>query len=236
MAFEFKRFWQTASAAKTEDGFSVFLDTHPLKTPLKNRVIVPTMDFAVAIADEWQAIDRKIHKHLMPFTRISEAAIDGAASEYAAIVDNLTGYGASDLLCYRAETPVELISRQAESWDPLLDWAAHKLAAPLNVTSGIVAIDQPGSSLETLKKQVESFDLFQLTAFYDLVKISGSLVLALAVAQGHVSAEQAWALSRVDENWQIDQWGTDDEAEALAQSKLRDFVQAATALKMLTIA
>ncbi len=234
MAFEIKRFWDTARVEKCEAGFAVLLDKRPLKTPLKNPVIVPTKGFAEKIAGEWAAVESKIHKHQMPFTRFGEATLDAAASEHAEIVSNLTGYGETDLLCYRAETPVELITRQAENWDPLLDWAAHALAAPLNKTQGIMAIAQPRSSVEKLRACVEQFDLFQLTAFYDLVKISGSLVIALAVARNHIDASTGWQLSRLDDLWQIEQWGTDDEAQMLAESRQRDFETADLALRLLT--
>jgi len=234
MAFEPKRFWDAARVEHCATGFAVYLDQRPLKTTLKNPVIVPTKGFAEKIAHEWAAVDGKIQKHQMPFTRFAEAALDAAGSEHAGIVDNLAGYGETDLLCYRAETPVELIARQAESWDPLLDWAAYELAAPLNKTQGIIAIGQPRSSIQKLRICVEQFDLFQLTAFYDLVKISGSLVIALAVSRNHIDAATGWQLSRVDDAWQIEQWGSDDEAQMLAESRQRDFENADLALSLLT--
>ncbi|MBL4806869.1 MAG: ATPase [Rhodobacteraceae bacterium] len=233
MAFEVKRFWETASVVQSDEGFAIFLDKRGLKTPLKNTLSVPTKTYAEAIAAEWQLVEGKVNKHLMPMTRLAEAAIDGAKIEYKEIVDTLTGYGGTDMLCYRAESPTELAVRQAQNWDPLLAWAAQELQAPLVKTSGIIAVPQPDQSLKTLRKNIEAFDLFQLTAFYDLVKISGSLILALAVVRGHVSATQAWTLSRVDEDWQIEQWGTDDEAQALAESKLADFCHAARIFDLL---
>ncbi len=233
MVFEVKRFWDGTSAPQVEGGFAVMLDQRPLKTPLKNPVIVPSQGFADQIALEWAAVDSKILKHLMPFTRFAEAAIDAASSEYQEIVDNLTSYGETDLLCYRAETPVELVARQAKNWDPLLAWAAHNLAAPLSVTHGVIAIPQPRGSLQKLRECVEQFDLFQLTAFYDLVKISGSLVIALAVSRNHIDAATGWQLSRVDDAWQIEQWGTDDEAQVLADSRQQNFETADLALKLL---
>ncbi len=234
MAFEPKRFWDTARVEETTGGFGVFLDARDLKTALKNPLVVPTEGFAEKIALEWAAVDGKINKHLMPFTRMAEAALDAAGSECAGIVDNLTGYGETDLLCYRAESPIELIARQAENWDPLLDWAAQALAAPLHKTQGIIAIDQPQSSIEKLRGCVEQFDLFQLTAFYDLVKISGSLIIALAVSRKHIDAATGWQLSTVDDAWQIEQWGTDDEAQLLAKSRQQDFENADLALRLLT--
>jgi len=233
MAFELKRFWDGTSVEQYATGFAVYLDKRPLKTPLKNPVIVPTQAFATEIAAEWAAAEGKIQKHLMPFTRFAEAALDAAATEHTEIVDNLASYGITDLLCYRAETPQELVARQAKNWDPLLAWAARDLAAPLNITHGIMAIAQPTSSVQKLRECVESFELFQLTAFYDLVKISGSLVIALAVSRKHIDAITGWDLSRLDDTWQNEQWGTDDEAQRLAGSKQRDFEIADRALTFL---
>ncbi len=234
MAFEMKRFWKNTSAEPASGGFAVFLDKRPLKTPLKNLMIVPTLPFASAIAAEWQLIDVKIQKHLMPFTRFAEAALDAAGTEYEEIVNNLAGYGETDLLCYRAEAPIELINRQAEIWDPLLDWAAKTLGAQLAQTRGIMAIEQDADTIKILSEQIRKFDLFQLSAFYDLVKISGSLIIALAVAKSYLSPATGWQISRLDDDWQIEQWGTDDEAQQLANTKQQDFLNAHKAMVLLT--
>ena len=235
MAFELKRFWDTASAVETDSGYGVFLDKRHLKTPLKNPVTVPSEGFAEMIAAEWRAVDGKVQKHTMPYNRFAEAALDAAETEHAEIVGNLAGYGETDLLCYRAESPVELIARQAKNWDPLLDWAARELDAPLRKTHGVIAVNQSETSIQNLQKIIEDFGLFQLTAFYDLVKLSGSLVLALAVSRAYISPQEGWALSRIDDEWQIEQWGVDDDAQKLAESKQNDFENAAHALVLLTI-
>ncbi len=234
MAIVAKRFWKTAHVVQTPDGFSVYLDKHQLKTPLKTAVIVPTKGFAEKVAGEWRAVDGKIKKHLMPFNRIAEAALDAAETEYSEIVGNLAGYGETDLLCYRADAPVELIARQAKHWDPLLTWAARDLAAPLRVTHGIIAVEQDRLSIQKLRSCIEQFDLFQLTAFYDLVKLSGSLIIGLAVARHHIDAKTGWRLSRLDDDWQIEQWGVDEDAQILAQSKQSDFENADIALSLFT--
>ena len=138
----------------------------------------------------------------------------------------LSAYAETDLTCHRAETPPALAARQAAAWDPLLDWLAEAHGARLVATAGILAVAQPRDSLDTLSAHVAGFDAFHLTAFHDLVALSGSLVIGLAVAHDHLDPETGWALSRIDEEWQIEQWGRDDEAEAVSAVKHEAFLQA----------
>lgn len=221
-----RRFWTTASAVPAEGGFTVQLDARPVRTPLKSALILPTLALAEAVAVEWQAQDKTINPETMPFTRTANSAIDKVRPQFAAVADMLVGYGGSDLLCYRAEGPDALVARQAESWDPLLDWAGDELGAPLRKTTGVMPVAQPEASLDALRALVHAMDAFQLAAFHDLVAISGSLVLALAVARGRITAEEAWSLSRIDEDWQIALWGEDEEAAEAAGRKRAALVQA----------
>lgn len=221
-----RRFWTTASAVPVEGGYTVHLDGRPVRTPLKAPLILPTLGLAEAVAAEWQAQDGKVRPETMPFTRTANSAIDKVAAQQAEVVDMLAAYGDSDLLCYRAEGPADLVARQAAGWDPLLDWAAKALHAPLVATAGVIHIEQPGESLEALHAQVAALTPFQLSAFHDLVAISGSLILALAVTQGRLTAEEAWSLSRIDEDWQISLWGEDEEAAENAALKREAFLQA----------
>jgi chaperone required for assembly of F1-ATPase len=162
----------------------------------------------------------------MPFTRTANSAIDTVLPQKEAVVAMLAAYGASDLLCYRATGPAELVARQAAAWNPLLDWSAAALPAPLRITAGVMHVDQPPASLQALTTAVRALSAFQLAAFHDLVAISGSLVLALAVVRHRLTADEAWALGRIDETWQIEQWGDDEEAAELAARKRADFLQA----------
>jgi chaperone required for assembly of F1-ATPase len=162
----------------------------------------------------------------MPFTRTANSAIDTVTPQFETVAAMLAAYGETDLLCYRATGPAALIDRQAAAWDPLLDWAATALQAPLHATSGVMHIDQPTTSLATLGSAVRALSPFQLAAFHDLVAISGSLVLALAVTRGRLTADQAWTLSRLDEDWQIEEWGTDEEAAEIAALKHGALLQA----------
>ena len=233
MAFELKRFWEQAHVVKAEGGYTVTLDKRPLKTPMKRPLIVPSEALAAEIAAEWQAIEGKVDHATLPYTQFAHAGLDQAIDERKEIAAKTALYGETDLLCYRAEAPQELANRQAEAWDPLLEWCADTLEAPLLATKGIVHVAQPEASLKALAAHVQPFESFQLKALYDWVTISGSLILGLAVAKGRLTAAQGWALSRVDENWQEEQWGVDDEAQRLADSKRATFLMVERALSLI---
>jgi len=233
MAFELKRFWEQAHVVKAEGGFTVKLDKRPLKTPMKRPLIVPSEALAAEIAAEWQAIEGKVDHATLPYTQFAHAGLDQAIDERAEIAAKISLYGETDLLCYRAETPQELVKRQAAAWDPLLVWSAETLGAPLTATAGIVHLAQPAATLKALAAHVQPYQGFELKALYDWVTISGSLVLALAVAKRRLSAEEAWGLSRLDESWQEEQWGVDDEAKKLADSKRATFLLVERALSLI---
>lgn len=222
-----KRFWKTATAAPCEGGFTVLLDDRTVKTPAKAHLTVPTMALAEAIAVEWDAQEDVLDPGTMPVTRGANAAIDKVAAQRAEVVALLAEYGDSDLLCYRAAGPDELIEKQAEGWDPMLEWAAQALDVRLFVGQGVMHVTQNPLALERLTAQVAALDDFALAAAHDLISLSGSLVLALAVANDAIAAGDAWALSRIDEHWQIAQWGVDDEAAAAELVKRTAFLDAA---------
>ena len=225
-AWKPKRFWKTVTVAPVEGGFSIMLDARPAKTPGKLPLIRPTEALARAVAAEWEAQVGQVKPETMPFTRSANSALEKVAPQKAEVVAMLAAYGGSDLLCYRATGPQELIARQAAAWDPILDWAAQDLQAPLRVTSGVMPVAQDPEILARLHDMVAGFDSFQIAAFHDLVAISGSLILALAVIRGRISPQDAWAFSRIDETWQAELWGVDDEAALLTESKRQAFLQA----------
>lgn len=222
-----KRFWKEASVTELPEGFGVALDGRPVKTPAKAPLVVPTRALAEAIAAEWDAQEGSIKPQTMPTTRSANAAIDKVAAQKDEVVAMIAEFGGTDLLCYRAEGPEELVERQAALWDPLLEWAAQELEAPLEVTVGVLPVAQPEASLSRLHAHVAALDPFALAALHDLVSISGSLVLGLAVARGKVPVEDAWVISRLDEDWQIAQWGEDEEAAEIASLKREALCDAA---------
>ncbi len=222
-----KRFWKSATPEACEAGFTVRLDGRAVKTPAKAAFVVPTLALAQAAAAEWDAQEGAIKPDSMPVTRAINSAIDKLSVQFDEVVGLLAAYGASDLLCYRATGPEGLVARQAAGWDPLLDWAADTLDAPLVATAGVMHIDQPPVSLARLHALTASFDPFRLAAFHDLVAISGSLILAFAVTRGRLTPDEAFGLSRIDEAWQIEIWGEDEEAAVLEAARHQAFQEAA---------
>lgn len=221
-----KRFWKEAQVSDHEDGFAVLLDGRSIKTPAKRNLILPTRAMALAVAVEWDAQEGEIKPATMPVTKTANAALDKVAIQHGEVADMLAAYGDSDLLCYRADAPEELIARQAEQWDPILDWAAETLGARLEPRTGVIHKPQNPTALEALSARTHALDAFRLAAFHDLVSLSGSLVLGFAAIEKLQKIETLWEISRLDEIWQIEQWGVDDDAEALTSLKKSSFLHA----------
>lgn len=223
-----KRFWKAATPQTCDGGFTVTLDGRSVKTPAKAPLVVPTLPMAAAIAAEWDAQTGSVDPRTMPVTRSANAAIDKVRTQRAEVIGLLAEYGGSDLLCYRAPAPDALVAQQAQHWDPLLDWAARDLGATLVVGQGVMHVAQRPETMALFTRELDAFDDFALAAAHDLISLSGSLVLALAVTRGRLPASQAWELSRVDEDWQIAQWGADEDAVAAAEIKRNAFLHAET--------
>ncbi|WP_371060576.1 ATP12 family chaperone protein [Rhodosalinus sp. 5P4] len=221
-----KRFWTRAEAVATDAGYEVTLDGRPVRTPAKAPLVLPNAALAEAMAEEWEAQSDVINPRAMPVTRAANSAIDRVVPHRAEVVAMLCEYGATDLLCYRADTPEELARRQAEGWDPMLDWARARLGAPLSAATGVMHVAQPEASLAALRGEVKRHDAFELVALHDLVTISGSLVLGLAASAREVTPERVWALSRIDETWQQERWGEDAEAAAAADARRAQLLEA----------
>ncbi len=221
-----KRFWKDTSVEVSDAGFRVLLDGRPVKTPAKSAFAVPSRALADLIATEWQAQEDKIDPETMPFTRMANSAIDKVTPQHQAVAEMLAEYGGSDLICYRADGPVELIERQAVAWDPLIAWAKNELNAPLEATTGVIFHVQPEDSLIALRRQVLAMDPFVLTSFHDLVALSGSLVIGFAALRGYDTPENLWEVSRIDESWQVHLWGKDEESEQMSAVKRQSFLDA----------
>ncbi|MEC7763316.1 MAG: ATP12 family protein [Pseudomonadota bacterium] len=222
-----KRFWTDTKADACEGGYTVYLDTRTVRTPAKAAFVLPSQALAEAVAVEWDAQTDKIDPATMPMTRTANSAIDKVSNQHAEVADLLAAYGDSDLTCYRADTPVELVYRQAEAWDPLLDWADETFGARLQPRIGIMHAPQDEASLDRLRAEVHGLDPFRLAAFHDLVSLSGSLIIGLAVMHGRIDAETGWTISRIDEDWQAELWGEDEEAAEHAALKRQAFLDAA---------
>lgn len=222
-----KVFWKEVSVTETPEGFAIALDGRAIKTPAKASLALPTRDMAELIAAEWSAQQDEIRPESMPATRAANAAIDKVRVQFDEVAALIAAYGETDLLCYRAEGPEELVARQRAHWDPLLEWSAGRYGVQWSITQGIMPTDQSSETLERLAAEVSRFTPFQLTAFHDLVAMSGSLVIGLAVTEGVQAPEALWQVSRIDEDWQIEQWGEDEEATAQAAHKRAAFLDAA---------
>ncbi len=221
-----KRFWDAAVAAEAGRGFTVHLDNRPLRTPAKAEFLVPTMALARSVAAEWDAQNDVIDPLTMPFTRSSNAAIDKVQPQFDEVAALVSDFGNSDLLCYRATEPEGLVERQAQAWDPLLKWADTEYGANLVLASGLVHVKQPGESVDRLGRIVRQLGSFELTALHDLVSLSGSLVIGLAALRNAFDIDDLWRRSRVDEDWQTEIWGEDEEALEEGESRRSAFVTA----------
>jgi chaperone required for assembly of F1-ATPase len=218
-----KRFYKEATAAPEEDGFAVRLDGRAVMTPLRRPLRVPTEALAAAIVDEWNAQGETIEPHTMPLTGLANAAIDRVAPDPAAFAATLSRYAESDLLCYRAEGPRPLVERQARLWNPLLEWARRRFGAQFEVAPGVMHRPQPEAGVARVAEAVAARDPFRLAALSPLVTVSGSVLIALALADGEIGLEDAWSAAILDEAWQAEQWGHDPLAAAAHDARRRDF-------------
>lgn len=222
-----KRFWKQTTTAPTDGGYTVLLDGRNVKTPAKAPLTVPTLALAEALAVEWDAQEDKVDPRTMPVTRSANAAIDKVRGQRNEVIALLSEYAGSDLLCYRAADPEGLVAQQRAGWDPLLDWASAELGATLVTGEGVMHIAQDPASLARLQAEIADQDEYSLAATHDLISLSGSFVLAVAVIRQYLNPADAWELSRIDEQWQAAQWGEDEEAESNARLKQAAFLHAA---------
>lgn len=218
-----RRFYKEAAVAGAGDGFALELDGRPVKTPARAALAVPSRALADALAGEWAAQGEAVDPRSMPLTGLANAALDRVAPDPAAFAAGLARYGESDLLCYRAEGPAPLVARQAEHWDPLLAWTRRRYDAELKVAAGVVHQLQPDEAVARLGRAVTARSPFELAGLAPLVTVSGSLIVALALAEGELDLEGGWAAATVDDQWQAEKWGEDAEAALALANRRRDF-------------
>jgi chaperone required for assembly of F1-ATPase len=221
-----KRFYQTASAWTDAGGFGVALDGKPMRSPAAKPFLLPTSSLAEAVAAEWQAQGEQIKPASMPLMQLAATAIDKVAEAPQAAVASVAGFAATDLVCYRAEAPRSLVERQAQLWQPLVDWARLHYDAPLLVVTGVMPRAQPPEALRAVEAAVAALDPFRLTALASATGAAGSVVLGLALLEGRLSAAEVYDLSLLDETYQIERWGVDPEA-ARRQADLKTEIEAA---------
>lgn len=228
-----KRFYKTVSVEPVAGGGAIRLDGRPVKTPARAELILPTPSLAAAVAAEWEAQQDDIDPRSMPLTGLANAAIDRVAPDPSAFAQTLASYAESDLVCYRAESPAELVGIEAECWDPLIDWAQQRYDIEFEIVHGIMHCAQPDETVERLSAAVRGYDHFQLAALQPLITIAGSLVIALALAEGEIDGRAAFDAAHLDELWQIEQWGEDELAREAREARSDDFRAAARFLGLL---
>ena len=209
-----KRVYEVAAAVPLDEGgYTVTLDGRAVRTPAKAALALPTLVLAEGVAAEWDAQGDKVVPDSMPLMTLAATAIDRVIPNHAAVAAEAAGYAGSDLLCYRADTPVELAQRQADGWDPVLEWAQSRYDVTFAVTAGLMPIDQPEETLARFQGVAVELEPFALTAVHVLTTAFGSFLLALSVVEKAQSVEEAFQLSRIDETYQEELWGSDEEAE-----------------------
>jgi chaperone required for assembly of F1-ATPase len=207
-----KRFYKEVSVASGINGFAILLDGKPVKTPARRGLVLPTEKLAHAIAVEWQRQGADIVAATMPLLRLANTVIDGVAINPGDVANAILRFGENDLLCYRAHQPPDLAARQAAGWDPLLDWVRQRHGATMTVAEGFTHVDQSLDALGALRQALEGCNPFTLGGLHVIASITGSTVLALAVAEGFIPGGTAFQLSRIDETYQVEKWGEDAEA------------------------
>ena len=229
-----KRFYEQVSTVDDDaGGFGVHLDGRPVRTPLRAALNVPARKLADAIASEWRTQGEQIDPDTMPFTRIAATAIDRASGENDVFVGQIAAYAETDLVCYRAPSPQALVLRQSEAWEPLLDWAHGEFGVRLAATEGIAPLDQDTTVLARLDEVVRSHDPFELAVLGVATSASGSLIIALALVRAHIDAASAFEVSQLDENFQSEIWGEDEEALEARTALKADLEASETFLSLL---
>ncbi len=222
-----KRFYKEAKAVETGSGWHIQLDGRPVRTPARALLALPTHALGEAVAQEWAAQGEEIDPASMPMTGIANAALDHVMPDPAAFAAPVIAYGESDLLCYRADAPAPLVARQEAAWGPLLGWAQDHYGATFVVTSGIVHIAQPAETLERMAEAVLALPPFLLAPLAPLVTMSGSLVIGLAAVEGAFALQELWQAAELDELWQAELWGDDDQALIRRAQRHEEFMATA---------
>jgi chaperone required for assembly of F1-ATPase len=228
-----KRFYRKAEPVQRESNHGISLDGKPIKTPGKRDLVVPNEALAAAIAEEWNAQEGEVRAAMMPLTRLATTTVDRVATQRDAIIGQTANYAATDLVCYRAAHPPTLAARQQAVWQPLIDWAVLRYDAPLSVTTGVIPTRQSAASLRAFAAAVAEQDDFALTALHVATAACGSLVIGLALIEGQLDAEGAFAASQLDESFQIEAWGEDAEQAERRRTLAADIQAAARFISLL---
>jgi chaperone required for assembly of F1-ATPase len=225
-----KRFYAKASVVESPNGFAITLDDKPVRTPSGRPLVAPAREIADAMSAEWEAQKETIDPLTMPLTRFANSVVDAVVDRVEAVADDVAKYFASDLLFYRASHPEALVAREAAHWDPVVFWAADALGAHFILGEGIVHVRQPDQAIEAARAALPT-DPWAVAALHVLTTLTGSALLALALLHGVIDQDQVWAAAHVDEDWNAEQWGVDEEVAARRAARLVDFRAATSILR-----
>lgn len=226
-----KRFYEAASVAPAEAGYGVLLDGKPVRTPARNPLAVPSSALAEGLAAEFDAQTELVDPAQMPLLRLVNTALDGVTGNEQAVKEDIQRFASSDMICYRAGDPQGLVDRQCEHWDGVLDWVRSRFGAHFMLAEGVMHVSQPRAAIGAIGVYLAQIDdPLRLAALHSLTTLSGSALLAIALAEGFIDADALWAAAHVDEDWNIAQWGEDAEAMARRNSREADMRAAATVL------
>lgn len=215
-------------AQEENSGFAILLDGRAVKTPARHPLSLPNQPSADIIAAEWDAQEELIDVTTMPATRLVNTAIDGIASDPQAVLEDMLKFASSDLVCYRASSSPELVELQNQQWDPVLDWISEAFGASFETTQSLILIEQPKAAITAISQALRQWpDPISIGALHTFTTLTGSVFLALAIASGHYSAEQAWKIAHVDEDWNISTWGEDFEAKKRRDIRFKELEAAA---------
>lgn len=210
-----RRFYKSVSVESVETGFSVLLDGRPVKTPGRHPLAVPNRAAAEALREEWDGQGEQIDPATMPMTRLANTVIEAIAPDPSPVRDDIGRFIETDLLFYRAAAPERLVERQNRLWNPIVDWAKDAFGGRFVLAEGVMHVAQPPASLDAFRARLSAIDdPFQIAALHQATTLTGSALLAMAVKDGRLDAAEAWRLAHLDEDWNIEQWGEDDEAMA----------------------
>jgi chaperone required for assembly of F1-ATPase len=227
-----RRLYDQVGIAASGKNFSVQLDGKPVRTPASRTLAAPTRALAEAIAAEWQAQRDVIDPARMPLTRLVNAIIDGVREHASAVAAEVEKYLASDLVCYRANSPRGLVERQARHWDPILEWAEETFGARFSLGAGVIYVDQPAPALAAARAAIPG-DPWHLGAVHSVTTLTGSALIALALLHGRLTPEESWQAAHVDEDWNMEQWGRDEMAMKRRAFRFAEFQAAAMVLRLL---
>ena len=230
-----KRFYEKVTVERAEDYFTVALDGRPMRTPCMNVLSLTTEKLANSIASEWRQQDATIKPDTMPLMSLAATAIDRVEPQKMEVVKSVVAYGETDLLCYRAFEPEELVARQNNKWQPLLDWAKKAIGAELHVTGGIMPLQQPLKSINAIRDKITHYNAFNLTGLHELTAISGSVIIGLAVMEDHIDVNEGVQAAQLDSLYQLERWGDDSELTLTLQNSRREMLDAFNFIALLKV-